>query len=85
MPLRFKLMSAILALLLLMATDTNNRLFDNALDVFVGLGVFMVLAFVSIIPNAGRVDRVDRQLDGLSWADRIDIENVRSGDRTRSG
>lgn len=74
MPLRFKLMSAIFVLLMLLATDSDNRPFDDALNVFAGLAVFLVLALVSIIPNWNRTDRVDRSLDGGSWADRIDVE-----------
>jgi len=76
MPLRFKLMSALFVLMMLIATDNNHRLFDNALDVFVGLAVFLILAVASVIPNAGRADRVDRALEGGSWADRIDIEGA---------
>lgn len=74
MPLRFKLMSAIFVLLMLLATDSDNRPFDDALNVFAGLAVFLVLALVSIVPNWNRTDRVDRSLDGGSWADRIDVE-----------
>lgn len=76
MPLRFKLMSAIFALLMLMATDSNNRPFDDVLDVFAGLAVFLVLALVSVFPNWSRTDRVDRSLDGGSWADRVDVEAI---------
>ncbi len=74
MPLRFKLLSALFVLLMLMATDSNNRPFDDALDVFAGLAVFLVMALASIMPNWNRTDRVDRSLDGGSWADRIDVE-----------
>ncbi len=84
MPLRFKLMSAIFVMLMLMATDSNNRPFDDALDVFAGLAVFLVLALVSIIPNWNRTDRVDRSIDGGSWADRVDVEAaVRNQSRPR--
>lgn len=84
MPLRFKLMSAIFVLLMLMATDSNNRPFDDALNVFAGLAVFLVLALVSVIPNWSRTDRVDRSIDGNSWADRIDVEAV-ARKRLKSG
>lgn len=74
MPLRFKLMTAIFALLMLTATDSANRPFDGVLDVFVGLAVLLVLALASVVPNWSRNDRVDRAVDGGSWADRIDVE-----------
>lgn len=76
MPLRFKLMSAIFVLLLLAASDSSNRPFDDALNVFAGLAVLLVLSLLSIIPNWSRSDRVDRSLDGGSWADTIDVERV---------
>ncbi|MEQ1711669.1 MAG: hypothetical protein ABL908_09730 [Hyphomicrobium sp.] len=82
MPLRFKLMSALFVLLMLMATDSNNRPFDDVLDVFAGLAVFLVMALASIMPNWNRTDRVDRSLDGGSWADRIDVE---AAARNRTG
>ncbi|PPD30426.1 MAG: hypothetical protein CTY20_03185 [Hyphomicrobium sp.] len=85
MPLRFKLMTAIFVLLMLMATDNSNRPFDDILNVFAGLAVFLGFALVSVIPNSGRTDRVDRALDGGSWADRIDVEAVeRNRSRTPS-
>lgn len=74
MPLRFKLMSALFVLLMLVATDSDNRPFDDGLNVFAGLAVFLVMALVSVMPNWNRTDRVDRSLDGSSWADRIDVE-----------
>ena len=76
MPLRFKLMSAIFVMLMMMATDSGNRPFDDALNVFAGLAVLLVLSLLSIIPNWSRSDRVDRSLDGGSWADTIDVERV---------
>lgn len=76
MPLRFKLMSAIFVLLLLSASDSSNRPFDDVLNVFAGLAVLLVLSLLSIIPNWSRSDRVDRSLDGGSWADKIDVERV---------
>lgn len=74
MPLRFKLLSTLFALMMLAATDSNQRLFDSSLDIFAGLAVFMLMAIASVVPNDNRVDRVDRALDGSSWADRIDVE-----------
>jgi hypothetical protein len=67
-------MSAIFVLLMLWATDSSNRPFDDILNVFAGLAVLMVLSLASVIPNWSRQDRVDRSLDGGSWADRVDVE-----------
>ncbi len=76
MPLRFKLMSSLFVLLLLWASDSGNRPFDDILNVFAGLAVLLVLSLFSTVPNWSRTDRVDRSLDGGSWADRIDVERV---------
>jgi hypothetical protein len=76
MPLRFKLLSSLFVIFLLMATDSNNRPFNDVVDVFAGLAVFLVLSLASVMPNWSRTDRVDRALDGGSWADRIDIEGA---------
>ena len=83
MPLRFKLMSSLFVIVLLMATDNGNRPFGDVFDVFAGLAVFLVLSLASIFPNWSLTDRVDRSLDGGSWADKIDIEaSARQSDRS---
>lgn len=82
MGLRFKILSALYLVLILLASSNEMRLFGGIMDVFAGLGALLILAVIALWPNASRADRVDRALDGSSWADRIDIEKIGRGQRS---
>jgi hypothetical protein len=77
MGMRFKILSALYLVLLLLANDSGVQLIDGVADVFVGLGGLLILCVLALWPNASRADRVDRAIDGSSWADRVDIESFR--------
>ncbi len=74
MGLRFKLLAALYVVLILAGHDKEFALSGSVLDVFIWLGALLVLSVVALWPNTARTDRVDREIDGRSWADRIDIE-----------
>ncbi len=76
MGLRFRVLAALYLVFVLVASNSEMRIFGGIMDVFAGLGALVILAVIALWPNASRADRVDRALDGSSWADRIDIEKV---------
>lgn len=76
MGLRFRILSALYLVIILIGTNSEMRLFGGVLDVFIALAALLILSIIALWPNASRADRVDRTIDGgSSWADRIDIEN----------
>jgi hypothetical protein len=76
MGLRFRILAALYLVMILLASNSEMRMFGGIMDVFAGLGALIILAVIALWPNASRADRVDRALDGSSWADRIDIEKL---------
>lgn len=75
MPIRFKVLSVVYVMLLLVA-NSEQSLFDNVGGIFGALAVMLVLSVLALWPNSSRTDRVDRAMSGSNWADRIDIERV---------
>lgn len=71
MGLRFKFLSAVFAVLVLVAHNTDMRVYDSVNDVFVGLAILLVFSIVALWPNTQRSDRVDRSMAGSNWSDRI--------------
>lgn len=85
MNLRFKVLGAAFAVLLLLAVNTDLRPFNNVADIFLGLAALLLLSIIALWPNPSRSDRVDRDLEGESWADRVDLEQLgRNAERPRS-
>ena len=82
MPIRFKVLSVVYVMILLVA-NSEQSLFDNVGGVLGALGVMLVLSVLALWPNASRTDRVDRAMSGSNWADRIDIERA-ARDRSQS-
>ena len=74
MGLRFKLLSAVFLVALLASSDHGFRPFGNVLDVFFALFILLVLSALALWPNSSRADRVDRAINGSSWADRIEFD-----------
>jgi hypothetical protein len=75
MPLRFKITSVGFGMMLLLTYNQLYRPFDNALDVLLGLACMAILAAVTLWPNPGRADRVDRAMANSAWADRIKFDD----------
>ncbi len=75
MGLRFRILSALYLVIILIGTNSEMRLFGGVLDVFIGLAALLILSIIALWPNASRADRIDRAVDGEHWADRIDYEN----------
>lgn len=76
MGLRFKILAAFYIVVLFYAYDQNSGLVSDVTGVFAALAGLLILCVIALWPNASRTDRVDRTVDGLSWADRIDVEHV---------
>ncbi|MDX2308109.1 MAG: hypothetical protein NW216_07725 [Hyphomicrobium sp.] len=76
MGMRFKILAALYLVFVLIAWDGNMRVLGGVLDVFVGLLALLILSILALWPNGSRTDRVDRAVEGRSWADRVDIEAI---------
>jgi hypothetical protein len=76
MGLRFPVLAALYVIGVLTAYDSSIGLFTDITGVLVCLGGLLVLCVIGLWPNASRADRVDRRVDGASWADRVDIEGI---------
>jgi hypothetical protein len=74
MSLRFKLLAALYVAVVLISLEGNFGLTDSVFDIFIWLGALLALSLIVLWPSSSRTDRVDRAVDGRSWADRIDIE-----------
>lgn len=74
MTMRFKLFGTVFMVLAMVVQNAGMRPFGNFADVFIGLGAFLVLAVIIMWPNPGRTDRIDRAVDGRSWADKIEFD-----------
>lgn len=75
MPLRMKLFGSLFVVLMMVSINDEMRFFNNVADVFIGLGLFLVIAVIIMWPNPSRAERIDRALEGKTWADRIKIES----------
>ncbi|MEO1542507.1 MAG: hypothetical protein AAFR75_00575 [Pseudomonadota bacterium] len=74
MPMRFKLLTTLVMVVVLMAHGGSAEMFSSMVEVFVGLGLLLIVCVVSLWPNEGRADRAERQANKSGWADRLDIE-----------
>ena len=74
MPMRFKLLAGVFFVMLLVAHNSGMRPFGNVADVFAALGVLLALSILALWPSDTHSDRVEREISGSSWADRLDIE-----------
>jgi hypothetical protein len=76
MGLRFPVFAAIYIAGLLMATDGSVAALNGVTGIMAALGGLLVLSVIALWPNSSRANRVDRRIDGSSWADRIDMDSV---------
>lgn len=76
MGLRFPVLAAVYVATLLLASDGSIGAMSGLTGIFWALGFLLVLSVVALWPNSARTDRVDRRVDGASWADRVEIEAV---------
>ena len=74
MPMRFKLLAGVFFVMLLVAHNSGMRPFGNVGDIFAALGVLLALSILALWPSEVRTERVDRQMSGSTWADRVDLE-----------
>lgn len=75
MPMRFKFCATLFAIFMLIGLSQNFSFFGNTFDIFLVLGVMLVLVILALWPNASRTDRVDRAVAGTTWADKIEFKN----------
>lgn len=76
MTVRFKVLSALYLVMLLLGANTEGSQFQGVLGVMVGLGALLILSVIALWPNSSRTERVERNLEGATWADRIDIASA---------
>ena len=76
MGLRFRILAAFYVVVILAAADESVGVLTGATGVLASLGGLLVLCVIALWPNSSRANRVDRQVDGSSWADRIDLYAV---------
>jgi hypothetical protein len=74
--LRFRILAAAYIAAVLVATDASINVMTGMGGLMLALGGLLVVCVVALWPNADRANRVDRRVDGSSWADRIDIDAV---------
>lgn len=76
MGLRFRILAAFYVVVILAAADESVGVLTGAMGVLASLCGLLVLCVIALWPNSSRANRVDRQVDGSSWADRIDLDAV---------
>ncbi len=76
MGLRFPILASLYIIAILAANDSSIGLISDVTGVIAALVGLLILSVAALWPNASRADRVDRRVDGSSWADRIDIESI---------
>lgn len=74
MGLRFRILAAVYIAAVLIATDGSVGAMSGVTGILAALGGLLVLSVLALWPNASRASRVDRRIDGASWADRIDVD-----------
>jgi hypothetical protein len=72
--LRFRILAAFYVVAVLAASDGSVGILTGAAGILASLGGLLVLCVIALWPNSSRANRVDRRVDGSSWADRIDID-----------
>ena len=74
MSLRFKILSVILILLFLIAQERGLQLFNTYHGTLGALAVLAIFSAVALWPDSSPADRVDSDMGGSNWTDRIDFE-----------
>ncbi|MCB1520185.1 MAG: hypothetical protein KDJ37_06370 [Hyphomicrobiaceae bacterium] len=74
MPIRFKVLSVVFLMILLLAQEEGLNLFATYHAVAGLLVLLLVFSVVALWPNSGRADRVDRAMSGEGWADRVKFD-----------
>jgi hypothetical protein len=76
MGLRFRILAALYVVAVLGAADSSIGALSGVAGILAALGGLLVLCVIALWPNASRANRVDRRVDGSSWADRVDIDGA---------
>lgn len=80
MSIRFKLLSAIYLVLVMLLTDhSGDGLLGGIGDVFIGLGSLLVFAVIALWPTSS--ERAEKPVLGGNWADRIDFDQLPRADK----
>ena len=74
MSLRFKILSVILVVLFLIAQEEGLQLFKSYHGTLGALAVLAVFSALALWPDSSSADRVDSDMGGSNWTDRIDFE-----------
>ncbi|MCB1503803.1 MAG: hypothetical protein KDJ47_02405 [Hyphomicrobiaceae bacterium] len=74
MPIRFKVLSTVFVIILLLAQEEGLQLFKSIHATVAALVLLGVFSLVALWPNSSRTDRVDRSMSGSNWGDRIDFD-----------
>lgn len=76
MPIRFKVLSVVFLIVVLLAQEEGLQLFQTYHAIFGALLLLAVFSLVALWPNSSRTDRVDRSMNGANWSDRIDFDKI---------
>lgn len=76
MGLRFRVLAAFYVVGVLALSDGSIGALSGVTGILASLGGLLVLCVIALWPNSSRANRVDRRVDGSSWADQIDIDAV---------
>lgn len=78
MPLRFKVLTTVFLVVLLLAQEEGLNLFATYHAAAAALGLLLVFSIIALWPNSSRVDRVDRTMGGADWSDRIRFDREKA-------
>ena len=70
---RYLFLGAALALMVVVAWPSLQSESSSALDLFVWLGLMLVMSGLALRPSTGRDQRAELRLERRGWADRIEF------------
>jgi len=70
---RYLFLGAALALMVVVAWPSLQSESSSALDLFVWLGLMLVVSGLALWPSTGRDQRAELRLERRGWADRIEF------------
>jgi hypothetical protein len=76
--MRFKILGLALAAILAGALSSLQGPQAGAFEIFLWLSPMLVVSGVALWPTTGRDQRVELELERLSWADRIEFKEASS-------
>lgn len=76
MPIRFKVLSVVFIIVLLLAQEESLQLFKSYHAVLAALALLALFSIIALWPNSSRTERVDRSMGGANWGDRIEFDKA---------